>query len=49
MTTQHLSGTTAIVTGACRGFGHGIATAVTRPTTSLIKLTAARTRRRSRS
>jgi NAD(P)-dependent dehydrogenase (short-subunit alcohol dehydrogenase family) len=30
MTTQQLSGTTAIVTGASRGFGRGIATALTK-------------------
>ena len=30
MTTQQLSGTTAIVTGASRGFGRGIAAALTK-------------------
>ena len=29
MTTQQLSGTTAIVTGASRGFGRGVVTALT--------------------
>ena len=29
MTTQQLSGTTAIVTGASRGFGRGVAAALT--------------------